>query len=224
MTLEKIEPRGLLRSLFEDAGELIAVELLRDYFTPLPTGAFSGAHFERFAGGGDRPSVANSFTADDLVAVTTLGVALSGDAAVALLEARASEFSALLCEIPTDRRFTDLAPEELGDDWAVRSAYRRLVTLPGVGQTKATKLLARKRPHLVPIQDSVITHELGVTTTYWTPLHRWLTENASENAKRLEHLLDLAGVGSDISVLRAFDVLAWRVGSGKTKIQTHPIP
>jgi hypothetical protein len=93
--------------------------------------------------------------------------------------------------------------------------------LPGVGQTKATKLLARKRPHLAPIQDSVITKELGVAKAYWKPLHRWLTQSGSANAQRLEHLRDQAGLGSKISLLRTFDVLAWRVGSGKTKIRTQ---
>jgi hypothetical protein len=133
-------------------------------------------------------------------------------------------FSALLGAIPTGQVFSELTADEIGDDWAVRAAYRRLTTLPGVGQTKATKLLARKRPHLVPIQDSVITKELGVTKAYWKPLHRWLTEDGSANSRRLERLRDRAGLGPRISVLRTFDVLAWRVGSGKTMIRSHLIP
>jgi hypothetical protein len=223
MSLEVVQPRPALQHLFEDAGESSAVELLRDYFTPLPTGRFSGAHFESFGGGGDRPAVANTFTADDLVAVTTLGVTLSGDAAIALLETRSSEFSELLGPITVERAFAELTFDDIGEDWAVRAAYRSLITLPGVGQTKATKLLARKRPHLVPIQDSVITAELGVTSAYWKPLHRWLTDNGAANAARLEHLREQAGLGLRISVLRTFDVLAWRVGSGKTTIRTHSV-
>lgn len=121
MTLEIIRPHDVLQSLFEDAGEDTAVDLLRDYFTPLPTGSFSGAHFESFAGGGDRLAVANAFTADDLVAITMLGVNLSGDAAVALLDTRSEEFSELLSAIGSKGTFAQLTTEEIGDGWAVRS-------------------------------------------------------------------------------------------------------
>lgn len=163
------------------------------------------------------------FTADDLVAVTTLGVTLSGDAAVAFLETRSTEFSELLGRIPVDRTFAQLNADDIGDDWALRAAYRNLLTLPDVGQTKATKLLARKRPHLVPILDSVITAELGVANAHWKPLHCWLTGDGAANFKRLEHLREQAGLGSQISVLRTFEVLTWRVGSGKTTIRTQPV-
>ena len=80
-----------------------------------------------------------------------LGVTLSRDAAIALLETRASEFSDLLSDISVEKAFAQLSAEEIDDDWAVRTAYNSLITLPGVGPTKATKLLARKRPHVVPL-------------------------------------------------------------------------
>lgn len=34
--------------------------------------------------------------------------------------------------------------------------------IPGIGQTRASKLLARKRPHLLPIIDSVVSGALGL--------------------------------------------------------------
>lgn len=130
MCSEVLQPGDALQRMFDHTGGNPAAELLRDYFTPLPIGSFSGAHFESLGGGGDRTAVANTFTADDLVAVTTLGVTLSGDAAVALLETRSSEFSALLSAIPTEQVFAELSADDIGDDWAVRAAYRGLTTLP----------------------------------------------------------------------------------------------
>ncbi|HEY8720841.1 DUF6308 family protein [Pengzhenrongella sp.] len=91
----------------------------------MPKGSFSGAHLERFGGGGNRPDSANTFMADGVVAITMLGVGHSGDAAVELLETRAIEFSELLIAISSEKTFVELAAEEVGDGWAIRSLYRR---------------------------------------------------------------------------------------------------
>jgi hypothetical protein len=53
----------------------LTVRLVANYFGPVDwrgQGGFTGAWFERFDGGGDRPGVSASFTATDLAAVTLL--------------------------------------------------------------------------------------------------------------------------------------------------------
>lgn len=188
---------------------------LRRYFSEGPDGPlFSGSRFERLGGGGDRPEVADTFTADDVVAVSMLSVQITGHIAIEILERRNERLGDLLACIPMDKPLVDLEPGELGDDWPVRAAYRELVNIDGVGETTATKLLARKRPQLVPILDSVVTRELAVVHgQYWRPLYEWLRADDRAQHDRLVRIRDAAHIGSDISVLRVFDVLAWMVGS-----------
>jgi hypothetical protein len=184
-----------------------AVRALNAYFTPRPFGRYSGAHFERLGGGGDRPAVADQFIAEDLVAVATLAVNITGDAAIEILETRATQLRQLLQLIPTDRPLADMTTEEIGAAWPVRVLYRELVSINSIGETSATKLIARKRPHLVPIFDSVITDELRIVNGhYWAPMHAWLTANGRANHRRLETLRSSAGLWPELSALRVFDV------------------
>lgn len=145
------------------ADEKHAAEALRRYFAPRPPGEFTGSWFERLAGGGDLPEVADQFTADDLIAVSMLSVPVVGDSALEILHTRHDRLRTLLAQVPTDVALADLAAEDIGDDWPVRAAYRELLAVPDVGATTATKLLARKRPHLVPIWDTVVDAELSLT-------------------------------------------------------------
>lgn len=201
--------------LLRQEREQDAVRLLQTYFAPRPEGRYSGAYFERLGGGGDRPEVADTFTADDLVAVSLLAVDIGGDAALDLLVTRRDRLGALLREIPRDVALADLTADEVGDGWTVRPLYRELMSIGGLGETSVTKLIARKRPHLVPILDSVVADELGVVKgRYWRPLHEWLVADDRRMHRRLESLRETAGIGADISVLRVFDVLVWMVGKG----------
>ena len=192
-----------------------AAALLRRYFTPRPVGRFTGAHFERRGGSCDRPEVADEFTAEDLIAVSMLSVTVVGDAALEILATRQRRLHEMLRAIPTDVALADLPAADLGDDWPVRPLYREILAILDVGETTACKLLARKRPHLVPILDSVVTQELSIVHgLFWLPLHDWLTADDRANHLHLESLRSRAGLGPDISVLRVFDVLTWMTGKG----------
>ncbi|WP_421740701.1 DUF6308 family protein [Cellulomonas sp.] len=220
-----IEPKGDLAYLLSPVGAEEAAAHLRAYFTPLPVGKYSGAHFERLGGGGDRPSIADEFTAEDLIAVSMLAVEVVGDAALEVLELRRARLRELLRRVPTDVALVDLEPESLGPEWPVRALYRELIDIRLVGETAATKLLARKRPHLVPILDSVVTNELSIVKgNYWVPLHAWLTADGRANHHHLLALRSLAGLGEEISALRIFDVLAWLVGKGYALPRKDPAP
>jgi hypothetical protein len=192
---------------------------LRHYFTPRPVGRFTGAHFERLGGGGDRPAIADEFTAEDLIAVSMLSVTVVGDAALEIPATRQRRLRELLRAIPTDIALADRTAAELGDTWPVRPLYRELLTIPDVGETTACKLIARKRPHLVPILDSVVTQEMSIVNgLFWVPPHDWLTTDDRANHLHLESLRSRAGLGPDIAVLRVFDVLTWMTGKGYTNI------
>jgi hypothetical protein len=219
-----IAPQGELRRLLSPDGEHDAIRLLRRYFTPMPAGTYTGAHFERFAGGGDRlegpeddPRIAaHVFDSHDLVAVSMLSVNIRGAAALEILEHRAERLTTLLMRIPFHVRLAAVPTDVIRSGWAdVRGLYAELRSIPSIGPTTATKLMARKRPHLVPILDSVIARELKIVRgQYWDRLHAWLTADGGLNDTHLRWLREDAGLAPQISNLRVFDVLAWMVGSG----------
>jgi hypothetical protein len=196
-----------------------AAQAVRRYFAPREEGGFTGAYFERLGGGGDRPEVADVFTAEDLVAVSMLSVRIEGHAAVELLIRRSDRLSDLLRAVPTDVSLSDLNGDDLSETWAPRAVYRELRSVGSIGPTTASKLLARKRPHLVPVYDSVVDRELSlVDGDLWRPLHAWLVADGGVNERHLAQIRDRADV-PDISLLRIFDVLAWMTGSDN--VQHH---
>lgn len=202
-------------SLQYDAADQ-AVAKLRAYFSPLggTNDGYTGGVFDSFDPSATRAATTNVFTGDDVVAVTLLSVQLSGRAAVELLERQWSRFSALLEDVGPDRDLVDVESTAPADFPAHRLA-QALRELPAVGPTIASKLMARKRPRLIPIYDTVVnTHLLHGTGKLWEPLRLALRE---DDARLHHHLLQLratAGLGEHISAIRILDVLAWMDGKG----------
>jgi len=133
-----------------------AAEVVRTCFLPRPTGRFTGAHFERLGGGGDRPEVADEFTAEDLVAVPMLSIPVVGDTALEILMHRRNQLHELLRQIPTDLTLAAVDPEVIGPSRPAWQTFLLLRSIRDVGPTTASKLLARKRPHLLSVYDSVV--------------------------------------------------------------------
>ncbi|MFE4397419.1 MULTISPECIES: DUF6308 family protein [Streptomycetaceae] len=201
-----------------------SVRLLRAYFTRRRAKGdhyYTGAHFERLAGGGDRPETADAFTADDLLAITMLSVSVEPHGAVELLTDPDGHWGRLLSAIPRDARLEDpasaplIAPggpaAELWDRLAnPRAAYPGKPD--GVGPVVAGKLLARKRPHLIPVYDirvKALFRRPKVDTTFWSALADALRADGGAFRARLAELRTEAGIGEDIGVLRVLDVIAW---------------
>lgn len=76
--------------------------------------------------------------------------------------------------------------------------------LPGIGRVVCSKLLAAKFPKLIPIRDSRVEKLLEIKPKglWWKPLHE-----IHEAVKPT--LLELNGIDSAASSLRALDVLLW---------------
>lgn len=193
-----------------------ALDLLRRYFgTPLlGPQAYGGAHFDTWDSRGTGPADRDVFTADDLVAVTFLSVTVSAEAARALLRDRRQEFATLLVELGPDRDLSDVS-ETIADDWSGWKLMRALRSLPDVGPTTATKLLARKRPRLRPIWDSVVTELTGTFESQWEPLRVALRLDDAALHRRLVALHEATGLPTQVSALRVFDVICWMEGKDK---------
>ena len=201
------------------------VEVLRRYFTePLVKTGYlrSGARWDTWDSTGTRGRDADTFTADDLVAVTMLSVDVSPDGAQILLRERVDEFGELLGAVGPDRDLADEA-DELTPESPVCRLEAALWTVPSIGRTGASKLIARKRPRLFPIYDRVIGEVLdtkaGVCGTRSTllstqqahlePVRTALRADDGALQRRLVSLREQAGLDEAVPALRILTVLAW---------------
>lgn len=204
-----------LPSALEDCGDDRALGFLRKYYQGrpgTPLGAFyTGARFDGWDSTGTRAADADRFTADDLVAVAFLGVQVPPKAAWALLCGEPGHFSELLHKIE-DRELADISPAEIREDWPAWELWNRLRELPGVDWVISGKLLARKRPHLIPVYDRVVKKVTGSDPQYWKKLCVALREDNCALQKRLLQLKAAASIPECVPALRVFDVITWMEG------------
>ena len=111
--------------------------------------------------------------------------------------------TARLAAIPTDRDLWNAEPGALESAVAL---HHWLISLPGVGPVIASKLLARKRPRLIPIHDKVVLRVLAPPKDrFWATLAVALTE-----ADLRDEIEALRPPGADsVSLLRLLDVAIW---------------
>jgi hypothetical protein len=208
-----------------------AAALLRDYYTrPVSKGRVrTGAHFDSWAGGGAAPDVANTITADDMLAASFLSVPFEPAAVIGLLAERQLDITALLMQIPANRHLAGVSHEEfkglLGEEspaWKLWNILRGKEDGGwGIGPTRASKLMARKRPRLIPIWDSVVATETGLenSLTQWTDWYEMLTQGDGALANRLDSIQDRAELQFRVSQLRVMDVVLWMHGTnGGTEV------
>lgn len=188
-----------------------AVEVLRRYFTePLVKTGYlrSGARWDTWDSTGTRGRDADTLTADDLVAVTMLSVDVSADGAQILLRERVDEFGELLVAVGPDRDLADEA-DELTPESPVCRLEAALWTVPSIGRTVASKLIARKRPRLFPIYDRVIGEVLDTKQAHLEPVRTALRADDGALQRRLVSLREQAGLDEAVPALRILTVLAW---------------
>jgi Family of unknown function (DUF6308) len=78
--------------------------------------ANTGARFDEWDSLGSRHADSNRFTADDLVAVSFLSIAVPPEAAWVLLCGRPGDFNDLLTEIP-DQDLVEVVPDAITCEW-----------------------------------------------------------------------------------------------------------
>jgi Family of unknown function (DUF6308) len=178
---------------------------------------YSGAYFERIGGGGGREDIADQFTAEDLLAVTMLSVRIEGYHALEVLCYQAGTLNGLLSQIPHNIALHDPgAAAHIAKDgaaWTLWEAICDIEPRPGsgrIGPVAAGKLLARKRPDLLPVYDSRIKKVLSRPRQdiwWWDALHKKLVSDPGL-IEELKAVREGAGAGH-MSLLRVFDVMCW---------------
>jgi hypothetical protein len=188
-----------------------AAELLQRYYATTSKGApaYSGSQFEAVAALNTDPY---SIGPADFIAAAMLSVDIPAQAAIRLLVRDAAEITDLLEQIPVDRDIVDIDPCELIRGSAASKLWSVLRRgTDGMGRTRTSKLLAAKRPRLIPIWDSFVEKATGLDTAdYWRQFQRVLTADDHAVWTWLSDLRELApNVPNDVSNLRILDVLLW---------------
>lgn len=182
-----------------------------------PSAAFSGAYFDRFEGEPD-PNP-DQFLAEDVLAVSLLSAPIPPRAIQALLYDESSRFNDMLAEIPKNLDFFEANISHLELAMNLETALM-LPKSNYVGPVRASKLIARKRPQLYPIFDSVVMRQLlrKRNGAFILPLHKLLTEDPKIKASVMNGLSEVraaAHLPESLSLIRVLDVLVWMDGEGK---------
>ncbi|AHK35679.1 hypothetical protein OPAG_06568 [Rhodococcus opacus PD630] len=146
--------------------------------------------------------------------MTFLSVQVPPKAARAILHTEVEALNALLTAIGPVRDLVD-EPDPLAPGWPAWDLETALWALPGIGQTKATKLIARKRPRLYPISGLGGQSGPGHRAGYLNPVREALRADDGALHRRLLSLRGEAGLPAEISALRVFDVIAWMDGKSR---------
>ena len=172
------------------------------YFLGVGGAPFDGRHFERFSAMGDP----NRFEATDVLAVEALSVGVPPNAAVKLLDTEAEDFNSLLRQMPADTELWEARPSDLDKDSPASKLYYRLKGLHGVGPVTATKLMASKRPRLMPVIDTLVSELLQPPGgRFWLPMRNQLAD--TERRKKIGDVVSCAP--DNVTLLRRIDVAVW---------------
>lgn len=177
---------------------------------------YTGRRFERFEGGGDRPQTRDVITSADVLAVTLLGVEHGiGRVAIATIEEKRAEITGLLSQIPVTA-LHEVDYDVIGPKSAAWDLWSLLCRAGGEHRSvTAYKLLARKRPALLPVYDTVVATQLGNPYDVWCCYWTWFDDDPSR-VDAAEALRADVGNISDISLLRCLDVALWMLGTGRS--------
>lgn len=198
-----------------------AADLLRDYYAE---GNYTGAHFESI---GAETGTENVITPADLYSVSTLSVNVPAEAGIAILGEEASLFTGLLDQIP-NVAIGSLSESEYERHLGPGSKALELWDLLrrnqpgqrrwGLGPTTTSKIMARKRPALIPIEDSVVNRVIGLgrrdSWRLW-----WEAFNAEGDYLEARAAALRSEIGRpELSTLRVFDVMLWMWGKGNFEV------
>lgn len=186
---------------------------------PEKLGPFTGAHFDAFE---PQTRELNEFTAADLYAVSALSVNVPPRAGFSILaKDGAPPFNACLRAITPDQKIEDITTQEefdyllgpsspAGKLWDLLRRNNPDHNRWDIGPTVASKMMHRKRPHLIPIYDSVTNNALGTGAknhwqAWWEALAGDDGADLREHANNLRKAIDK----EELSLLRVLDVVVW---------------
>jgi hypothetical protein len=206
--MKKSDIGGVICRMLEEDGGRAAESSLRAYYYP---GAFTGANFEKYA----RPK-SDTFTAEDIVAVSMLSVDIPARVSNWILGDGSEALTSLLKNLGDDPiiETADLSVD--GDAW---NLWKLIFDKRGMGETKTSKLLAAKRPHLFPVYDKHVAEALGLSKrNYWAPWQEFIRSDEGSSCATIVQQMATTNSIFNVAVLRLFDVVVWMRQQGYRSI------
>ncbi|MFD4006445.1 DUF6308 family protein [Brachybacterium paraconglomeratum] len=204
-----------------------ASQRINYYYTELTTKGrklYSGSLFDEFA---SDQNPGGAFTSADFLSTGLLGVHVPGEAIVKFFSDAElmKELERLLEQLPANVDLGDLNKPAfnrlLGSKgspgfmlWDLIRGHRvrgmNGKEYVGMGETLTSKLLARKRPRLIPIWDRRVGNQIKLPHSgdHWEGMWRALTDEDGKLTRRLTEIRK-ASRQRQISLLRTFDVAVW---------------
>lgn len=189
--------------------ERFVAHLDRYFGDPTEVGRiYSGQFFEHFSA----LSEGLQFTPYDILAVQSLGVAISSETCRWLLEPHQDRdwyLRAAQSEIGESTLWT-CDPQLLSDGGSLALLYSSLRGQRGLGPVRTSKLLAVKFPTVVPIRDSKVETLLGWSRqeNWWFPMRDLILSGEPPIFSIIEQL-PLPRNAPEVTVLRKLDVVLW---------------
>jgi len=198
-------------NLYDAITEKNSAKLLNDYLTKR-----SGRYFELFRPHEKKP---NEITPSDLLAVSQLSMKIGGyqirdsipeSAVIKLFDKKfQKKIFTPLAKIKPIWRLETISPKdleifnnEIGKLWPI------LRDEVGLKLVATYKLMARKRPHLCPIRDSIAVKVLGRPENWYLGWQDAFNEN-QEIVEKLNDLRSKNQKASHLSLLRVADIIIW---------------
>lgn len=174
---------------------------------------FSGHHFDRFASlSADRP---DEFTCEDIVGVSMLSVRVPAAATLCLMD-ETGQIGELLTAIGLPERAIWDDEADVGEDSPAWHLWELIRAVTGIGAVTASKLLASKRPHLLPIRDDYIAWALFERTATerfddWGAWRQYLRSPEGVDLRgTVEVVRKAVGYPAYVSALRLIDIVVWQ--------------
>ena len=185
-----------------------ATRLIRKYYS----GRYTGSRYDELAS----PDP-NQITSEDIAAVALLSVELTGQAVEALLWTHAQGLAEHLKDVPDTPLHEVDDEEEFEPLWRLQDYFEEHLRGIGIGPVRRSKLLAHKRPHLIPIRDQ---HVLRAFVGGDKPLTRplWQALRADDGiVGRLDSLRTEIN-RPELSLIRVLDVVVWMAERGDAQV------
>jgi len=204
---ESISVEALQKKILQVVEDKSLPKLIELYFSDDLKSRFAGSLFDSL---GDNPT--DCFTPSDLLSLNLLDIRLQPEA---VRRISSGEFDESLQTVPSNVHIWEM-DLEIYDK--ANGLWKKLKDVHQVDQTTISKLLARKRPHLLPIQDSIVVKALDLKgLNWWMPLSEVMKEQKLQ--MRLSELAEFAKNSNNEeiqytpSLLRVLDVSIWMLHS-----------
>lgn len=180
--------------------------LIHRYFNPEPNEPFASNLFHRL--GENHPF---KFSTDDLLSLNLLDEPVT---ARQVERVTSGVFDGFLNQLDPASDITMLEGEMY---YSAIALWDALNDVPQFGPTRVSKLLARKRPNLLPIRDSVVNRVLNIDGySWWRPLAQVMRDTSPADV--LNAMTPDSPHGQP-SLLRVLDVAIWMQGSNAKAVR-----